>query len=132
MIFFYIVTFIFFYYRKIPLANVAKFQSRFDHHNLLGLSSTNNNMTQHNIVEKSSKKENEKVKNDSISSNFLNGDNKLVDISQSHNKSKNIGIDEENTLMKASDMPALTVNSEPVIKPLTDINVNLQDIKPGI
>ncbi|XP_035740855.1 ADP-ribosylation factor-binding protein GGA3-like [Vespa mandarinia] len=117
--------------KKMALAHVAKFQPKFDHHNSIGLTSTNNNMTQHNIVDKSIKNENEKVKSDSISTNFLNGDDTLVDISQSRNKSKNIETDEENTLMKVSDVPALTVNSEPAIKPLTDINVNLQDIKPG-
>ncbi|KAL2738980.1 ADP-ribosylation factor-binding protein GGA3 [Vespula squamosa] len=116
--------------KKLSVAQVAKFQPKFDNYNPIGLTSTNNNMIQHN-VDKSSNNENDKVKNDSISPKFLNGDNTLVNVSQSCYKSKNIEIGEENTLMKVNDVPALTVNSEPAIKPLTDINVNLQDIKPG-
>ncbi|XP_043680954.1 ADP-ribosylation factor-binding protein GGA3 [Vespula pensylvanica] len=115
--------------KKPSFAQFTKFQSELDNHNLMDLTSTNNNMIQHN-VDKSSNNENEKMKNDSISPNFHNGDN-TVNVSQSCNESKNIEADEENILMKVNDAPALTVNSEPAIKSLTDINVNLQDIKPG-
>ncbi|KAF7384621.1 hypothetical protein HZH68_014233 [Vespula germanica] len=64
--------------KKPSFAQFTKFQSELDNHNLMDLTSTNNNMIQHNV-----------------------------------------------------DKSTLTVNSEPAIKSLTDINVNLQDIKPG-
>ncbi|XP_015188148.1 PREDICTED: ADP-ribosylation factor-binding protein GGA3 [Polistes dominula] len=117
--------------KKMSLANVGKLQSKFDHHNSMGLTSTNNNATQQNIIDKSSKNENDKVKRDLISPSFLNGDDTLVDVSQPTDKNKNIETSEKNTSTKVNDIPALTSDSEPMIKSLADINVNLQDIKPG-
>ncbi|KAK2587423.1 hypothetical protein KPH14_003136 [Odynerus spinipes] len=116
---------------KLSINRVAKLQPKMEHNNSMGLTCTSNSMTLHNIDDKSSKDQNEKMKNDFVPPNFLNGDDALIDISQPCNDDKNVETSEDSTLMKVNDVPAVSINCEPTIKPLTDINVNLQDIKPG-
>lgn len=119
---------------KLSINRITKLEPKLEHNSSATSTFTNNSMTQHNIVEKLSKDQNEKTKNDFITPNFLNGDDTLIDISC--NNSENIDTSEysrtsENKSVKVNDMP-ININCEPTIKPLIDINVNLQDIKPGV
>lgn len=110
---------------------IAKPQQKMENNSSVGLTCINNSMTQSNVVDKTSKDKIEPTRNDT-SPNFLNGDDALIDISQPCNNNKNVETSKNNILTKENDVPAVTINCEPTIKPLTDINVNLQDIKPGV
>lgn len=115
-------------------SNVVKIQSIHDPIRKQNLSHDSNNMSQHKALEQSNMKKCERNNSfDILASSNSSKINTTIDLCKKNSNSEvtNAKIQEQEMIQLCNGMSRIE-NTEPEIKPLTDIVVCLEDIKPGI
>ncbi|XP_011861202.1 PREDICTED: ADP-ribosylation factor-binding protein GGA3 isoform X2 [Vollenhovia emeryi] len=115
-------------------SNVTKVQSICDPIRKQNISQDSNNISQHNTMEQLNTKKCERNSNmDNLASSNSSKIVSTIDVCQKNSNSEitNAKIQQQEMMQLHNGMSRIE-NTEPEIKPLTDITVCLEDIKPGI